>query len=100
LRAEPSPTLPDALRWRIVIKTGAAKELEALGNKTDRRKLVQRIEQLAFDPRPPGCEKLSGQLDLYRLRSGNYRVVYEILESFVQVTVVKVGHRKDIYRKL
>ncbi len=86
--------------YRVVIKASAAKELESAGNKTDRRRLVACIGSLAQDPRPQGCEKLSGQINLYRVRSGNYRVVYEIQDQIVRVTVIKIGHRKDIYRKL
>ncbi len=86
--------------YRIVIKASAAKELEAIGRKPDRQRLVDRIGALAQNPRAQGCEKLSGQVDLYRVRSGSYRVVYEIQDAVVLVTVVMLGHRKDIYRKL
>lgn len=86
--------------YRIAIKASAARELEAIDRKADRQRVVQRIQALAQDPRPAGCEKLSGQMDLYRVRSGSCRVVYEIKDDVVLVTVVKVGHRKDIYRKL
>lgn len=86
--------------YRIVVKTSAAKELEAVGSRLDRRRLVARIASLAMDPRPQGCEKLSGQVDLFRVRSGNYRVIYEIADDVVLVTVIKIGHRKDVYRKL
>lgn len=86
--------------YRIVIQASAGKELEAVGSRLDRRRLVARIGSLAQDPRPQGCEKLSGQVALYRVRSGNYRVVYEIADDVVLVTVIKIGHRKDIYRKL
>ena len=86
--------------YRVVIKASAARELEMVGNKTDRRRLVDRIAALAGDPRPQGSEKLSGQIGLYRVRSGNYRVIYEVEDLVIQVTVIKVGHRKDIYRKI
>jgi len=71
-----------------------------VGNKADRRRLVDRIAALAGDPRPRGNEKLSGQIGLYRMRIGNYRVIYEVEDLVILVTVIKVGHRKDIYRKI
>ena len=84
--------------YRLVIKSSAAKELEAVGQKTDRARLVASIQALALQPKPAGAEKLSGQQDLYRIRSGNYRVVYEIDNGEIVVSVIKVGHRKEIYR--
>lgn len=86
--------------YRVVIKASAARELALVGNKADRRRLVDRIAALASDPRPQGSEKLSGQIGLYRVRSGNYRVIYEVEDLVILVTVIKVGHRKDIYRKI
>ena len=84
--------------YRLVIKASAAKELEAVGQKADRARLVASIQELAEQPKPVGAEKLSGHIDLYRIRVGNYRVVYEIDDGQIVVTVVKVGHRKEIYR--
>ncbi|MDH3421037.1 MAG: type II toxin-antitoxin system RelE/ParE family toxin [Gammaproteobacteria bacterium] len=85
--------------YRVLIKPSAKKELPAVSNKKDRQRIVRRIEALAENPRPPGCERLSGY-DRYRLRQGRYRVVYEIRDSDVLVVAVKVGHRRDIYRTL
>ena len=65
--------------------------------KRDLRKILTRIKSLANDPRPSGCEKLTGQ-DRYRIRRGRYRIVYAVQDEEHTVTVVKVGHRKDIYR--
>lgn len=84
--------------YRLLIKTSARKELEAVGARADRQRLVRRIQALAEDPRPPGCEKLSGSKDLYRVRQGRYRVVYEVDDPSLAVTVVKIGHRRDVYR--
>ncbi|MGH7527806.1 MAG: type II toxin-antitoxin system RelE family toxin [Gemmatimonadales bacterium] len=81
--------------YSLLIKPSAVKELEVLPPK-DRRKIVTRIEGLASDPRPHGCEKLSG-LEQYRIRQGDYRVVYSVAEAKV-VLIVKVGHRRDVYR--
>lgn len=80
--------------YRLFIKPSAAKEIEALP-KQERRRVVTRISSLSHDPRPPACEKLSGQ-DRYRLRQGDYRILYEILDLAVIVVVVKVGHRRDV----
>ena len=88
----------EALVYRLVIKSSAAKELEAVGQKADRARLVAGIQSLAEQPKPVGAEKLSGHIDLYRIREGNYRIVYEIDNGQIVVTVIKVGHRKEIYR--
>ena len=82
--------------YRLLIKPSAGKEIEALP-KPDRRRIVAKITSLSRDPRPPSCEKLSGQ-DRYRLRQGNYRILYEIQDLDLIVMVVKVGHRRDVYR--
>lgn len=84
--------------YRLAIKSSAAKELEAIGQKADRARLIASIQQLAEQPKPVGAEKLSGHIDLYRIRVGSYRVVYEIDNGQIVVTVIKVGHRKEIYR--
>ncbi len=84
--------------YRLVIKASAASEIEHLGNKNDRRRIVERILSLAGDPRPAGCEKLSDHRDRYRVRVGRYRVVYSIDDRDSLVCVVKVGHRRDVYR--
>ena len=82
--------------YSVRIKPSAVKELEAVPLK-DRRRLVARIEGLAADPRPVGVQKLSGE-DKYRLRQGDYRVLYEIVDEDLIVTVVRVGNRRDVYR--
>ena len=81
---------------RLLIKPSAAKELENLRRK-DRARIVQRISRLAAHPRPPGCEKLSGH-DQFRVRPGDFRVVYSIDDAEPSVLVVKIGHRRDVYR--
>jgi mRNA interferase RelE/StbE len=85
-------------RYNLSIKTSAAKEIEAVGQKKDRQRIVARIQSLAEDPRPPGCEKLTGPSDAYRIRIGDYRVVYSVEDQQPAVTVFRVGHRKDVYR--
>jgi len=84
-------------KYRILVKPSAVKEIEAIPLKKDRRRIVARISKLAENPRPSGCEKLSGQ-DKYRVRQGRYRIVYSIEDQDLVVYVVKVGHRKDVYR--
>jgi mRNA interferase RelE/StbE len=81
--------------YNVLIKRSAAKEIEALPLK-DRRRVVAKIQALAQDPRPPGCEKLTGA-EKYRLRQGDYRILYEIVDRDLIVTVVKVGNRRDVY---
>jgi len=80
----------------LLIKPSAVKEIESLP-KGDRQRVVTRIAALALEPRPPGCEKLSGQ-ERYRVRQGNYRILYEVRERELIVMVVKVGDRKVVYR--
>lgn len=84
--------------YRLLIKASAAKEIEALGTKADRQRVVQRIQQLAVDPRTVGSEKLAGYADRYRVRQGQYRIIYLIDDGRHEVTIFKVGHRKDVYR--
>ena len=82
--------------YRLLIKPSAGKEIEAFP-KQDRRRIVAKITSLARDPRPPGSEKLSGH-EQYRLRQGNYRILYEIQDVYLVVVVIKVGHRREVYR--
>ena len=82
--------------YSVRITRSAAKEIEALPLK-DRRRVVTKIEGLARDPRPAGSEKLSGE-EKYRLRQGDYRILYEIVDTELIVTVVRVGNRRDVYR--
>jgi mRNA interferase RelE/StbE len=84
--------------YRVLIKPSAAKELEAVDAKKDRQRIVAGIRSLAEDPRPPGCEKLVGADDRYRIRVGRYRVIYSVGDGELVVVVVRVGHRKDVYR--
>lgn len=82
--------------YRLLIKPSAAKELERVPRK-DRRRLVTRLRALAQRPRPPGAEKLSGH-DLYRVRQGDDRFLYEITEQDLTVLVIKIGQRREVYR--
>ena len=82
--------------YRIFFKKSVAKDLRHIPAK-DLRKILIKIERLAADPRPPGCEKLSGE-EKYRLRQGRYRIIYSIQDYELTVWVVKVGHRREVYR--
>ena len=84
-------------RYRLLIKPSAVKDIEAIPLKRDRQRVVERISKLAEDPRPSGSEKISGQ-DKYRVRQGRYRILYAIEDQDLIVQVVKIGHRKDVYR--
>ena len=84
--------------YRLLIKPSAAKEIEAIGTKRDRQRIVGRIQSLAIEPRPPGCEKVAGHSALFRVRQGHYRVIYTIDDPNHTVTVIKVGHRHEVYR--
>lgn len=84
--------------YRLLLKASAAKELEAVSPKTDRQRLARRIRRLAVEPRPPGCQKLVGTEERYRVRQGRYRIVYAVDDRERAVVVFKIGHRRDVYR--
>ena len=84
--------------YRLLIKASAAKEIEAAGTKTDRQRIVGKIQALATNPRARGAEKLAGHADRYRVRQGKYRIIFLIDDTRHEVTVFKVGHRKDVYK--
>jgi len=82
-------------RYEIVFKRSVYKDLKPIP-KADVKRIIERIDSLAEDPRGPGCEKLSGQ-ERYRVRQGVYRIVYEIEDNRLTVTIVKIGHRGQVY---
>jgi mRNA interferase RelE/StbE len=84
-------------RYKLLIKPSAAKEIESAPKK-DRLRIIKRIQELSSDPRPPGCEKLSGHDDKNHVRQGTYRIVYTISDVGLVICMVKVGHRKEVYR--
>jgi mRNA interferase RelE/StbE len=83
-------------RYRLTFKRSVAKDLRDLP-KRDVTRILKCFRALAEDPRPPDCEKLSGQ-ERYRVRQGVYRILYEIQDDLLEILVVKVGHRRDVYR--
>jgi mRNA interferase RelE/StbE len=82
--------------YKIYFKESVEKDFRLIPKK-DIQKILSRIETLAKDPRPPGHEKLTGQ-ERYRVRQGQFRIIYSIQDKEFTVWVVKVGHRKDVYR--
>ena len=84
--------------YRLLVKPSAAKEIEAIGTKRDRQQIVRRVQAFATEPRPTGCEKLAGHSTLFRVRQGQYRVIYTVNDAQRTVEVVKVGHRREVYR--
>jgi mRNA interferase RelE/StbE len=84
--------------YKVRIKASAATEIERIEPLKVRRQIVERIRRLADNPRPPGCEKLAGHTDRYRIRHGAHRIVYSIEDDILIVFVVKVGHRSSVCR--
>jgi mRNA interferase RelE/StbE len=82
--------------YRVYFKESVQKDFSTIPKK-DVQKILRRIETLAKDPRPPGHEKLTGR-ERYRIRQGRYRILYSVQDRELAVWVVKVGHRKDVYR--
>ncbi len=82
--------------YKIYFKRSVLKDLDAISKK-DLQRIINRIDLLKEDPRPPGCEKLSGQ-ERYRVRQGNYGIVYSIQDDVLTAWVVKIGRRRDVYR--
>lgn len=85
-------------RFELLIKPSARRELERIRERDRREELVGAIRCLATNPRPAGCQKLSGADHLWRIRCGDYRVIYELLDRVLTVTVIRIGHRRDVYR--
>ncbi len=83
-------------KYKLTFKTSVAKDLRQIP-RHDVQNILQRIEGLADEPRPVGCEKLSGQ-ERFRVRQGAYRIIYEVRDQELVIMVVKVGHRRDVSR--
>lgn len=82
----------------VILARAAQKSLDKIP-RNFRRRILDALEELADNPRPPGCVKLEGEDNLWRIRVGDYRIVYTIDEKKLMVLVVRVAHRKDVYRK-
>jgi mRNA interferase RelE/StbE len=84
-------------RYRVDIARRALRALAALP-RGEQQRVRAAIDLLADNPRPPGCTKLTGEDDAYRVRVGVYRIVYEVRDDRLLVHVVRVGHRRDVFR--
>jgi mRNA interferase RelE/StbE len=84
-------------KYKIIFRKSVAQDMRRIPNR-DLRRILATIGSLSEEPRPSGVERLSGQ-EKYRVRQGKYRIIYEINDREVIVIVVKVGHRKDVYRR-
>ncbi len=83
--------------YRVEFNKRYLKDLEKIPSKLQKQ-IGQKIRDLAFNPRPDGCKKLQGSDDLYRIRCGDYRVVYTIKDEILLVLIIEIGHRREIYR--
>lgn len=84
--------------YSLAVKKSAAKEIESIEPAAVRRQIVARIRALAGTPRPAGAEKLAGSPDLLRVRQGPFRILYRIDDAEQRIEIVKVGHRREVYR--
>jgi len=84
--------------YRVEVARRALKSLRALPRREQQR-IRAAIDLLAEHPRPPGCVAMAGEARTYRVRVGDYRIVYEVFDDHLVVQVVRVGHRRDVYRK-
>ncbi len=84
------------MAYHVEYTPRARHELAALPHEVQRR-IVPKINALALDPRPPGSKKLRGYTDRWRIRVGDYRVIYDVFDKELRVLVVKIGHRSDVY---
>jgi mRNA interferase RelE/StbE len=83
--------------YKLTYRRSVSKDLRSIRVEV-RRVIIERIESLASNPRPAGAVKLQGSQDLYRFRYADYRVIYQINEQIVTVLIIKVGHRKNVYK--
>ena len=87
------------MTYTVEFSDRAAKELRQLPRKEAVR-ISQKIQVLSDDPRPPGVEKLSGKENIYRIRSGDYRIIYHIQDKILHVLLLKIAHRREVYRDI
>jgi mRNA interferase RelE/StbE len=84
-------------KYRIEVSTTAEQQLKKI-RREDKVRILRSISLLANEPRPGGCRKMSGYNDIYRIRVGNYRVIYQIDAKRIIVVILKIGHRREVYR--
>jgi mRNA interferase RelE/StbE len=85
------------MKYRLKIRPRALKSLQNIP-RADQARITRSIDSLANEPRPDGVKKLKGATDLYRIRTGDYRVIYQIKDDILLVLVVRVAHRREVYR--
>ena len=85
-------------RYRVEVSRLAVKELASLA-RPDQQRIRAAIDLLGEDPRPPGCTKLTGEQRTYRVRTGDYRIIYEIRDRRLVVQAIRSGHRRDVNRR-
>jgi mRNA interferase RelE/StbE len=85
------------MAYTLLFAKGVQKDLDKIP-KSDGVKILSKIESLSSNPRPAGCKKLEGSDDSYRIRSGDYRILYSIFDKELVIDVVKIDHRKQVYR--
>lgn len=85
--------------YTVELSPAAQRQIRKLAPPVQRR-IIQRLEGLAALPRPPDARKLAGAEDLYRVRSGEYRIIYQIVDERLVILIVRVGHRREVYRQL
>jgi mRNA interferase RelE/StbE len=83
--------------YRVEVSATAERQLRKL-SRADQVRLIRAMQALSSDPRPPGCRKLSGYDDVFRVRVGRYRILYSIEDRRLVIIVLKVGDRRDVYR--
>ena len=87
------------MAYEVTILPAALRQLADLP-RADRRRISDRIERLAADPRPPGVKPLQGKREYLRLRSGDFRIIYTVDDDHLKVLILKIGHRREVYRAL
>jgi mRNA interferase RelE/StbE len=85
------------VKYKVDLAPRARKQLADLDSAIQAR-VVRKLEELADNPRPPGCKKLQGEDNLWRVRTGDYRIAYSIHDDVLLVVVARVAHRRDVYR--
>ncbi|MBI2591911.1 type II toxin-antitoxin system mRNA interferase toxin, RelE/StbE family [Candidatus Saccharibacteria bacterium] len=85
--------------YRLQYKSSVKKELRKL-SRTDRMTIVHKIKLLKKEPRPEGSAKLKGSRDLFRIRHGDYRIIYQIQNNVLIIIIIRIGHRREIYKNL
>jgi len=85
-------------KYKIVIKLSAKKEIEVIGQKKDQERIISKIRSLAENARPNRCGKLLGEDNKYRVRQGNYRIIYSVDDRNLTLDIWKVGNRRDVYQ--